>query len=321
MQGLVSKAAVLGGIALFALLLGGCGDDDGGDAGTGDAATDGGGDDDDLRPRRDGSMGSDPVPECDRFDPLACGAGQRCQLVIRRAAGEMQFLIYPGCVEESGARSEGTSCDPWGGLFLPYRAEGLVDELYADPCEQGLYCAPDSAVRGFTCQRSCQSGFYEGFGQVSCPADAYCIGPEGAPFEEACVSGDRCDPTDRNGCAPGFGCYLRLNDTATGALSVCLPTLDPPLADGEVCQTYRDCRAGSSCWGSARVPPTQWVQADLRCRRSCTVGEPLPDVDIDAGADDGEDGGASAASCNECVPFDESGVDPAAVSATLGQCE
>jgi hypothetical protein len=351
MQGLVSKAAApshvnidshaLRGCALFhgtapalrgwasllalALLLvvAGCGDDDDvADAGSGDAGMDAGDDDGFVRPRRDAQTGSDPVPECNRFDPLACGAGQRCQVVIRRAAGEQQFLIYTGCVEGGEVRAEGDPCDPWGGGFLPYRADGLDDELYADPCGDGLFCAASPDVRGhFTCQRACESGRFEGQLGMACGGEGqYCAGP--GPYEEVCLDSDDCDPTSRSGCGPGIGCYLRLNDTGTGVLTVCLPTVELPVADGAACQFLNDCSPGSSCWGPTRVPAERWVAADLRCRRSCNVGDEGTDAGSDpVVVDDGEDGGVAGSACSQCVAFDGASLDLSAVSPSLGQCE
>jgi hypothetical protein len=345
MQGLVSKAAVLGYvvwwhrasasrrfwwrgmIALLAFsspLLTSCGDDDEvGDGSTADGGMDAGDDDGFVRPRRDAQVGTDPVPECNRFDPLACGAGQRCQVVIRRAAGEEQFLIYNGCIEGGDTRGEGDPCDPWGGGFVPYRADGLDDELYADPCDSGLFCAPDPDVRGhFTCQRACESGRFEGQLGMACGSDEqYCTGP--GPYEEVCRNSDECDPTSPSGCGAGIGCYLRLNDTGTGVLTVCLPTVEVPVTDGAACQFLNDCQPGSSCWGPARVPATRWAAEDLQCRRSCSAG----DEGVDAGIDvaDGEDGGVSGSGgCRggtECVAFEGSGLDLSTVSASLGQCE
>ena len=338
MQGLVSKAAARGyvnsdrnapalrggalllALSLSLLLVASCGDDDDvADAGSGDAGMDAGDDDGFVRPRRDAQPGSDPVPECNRFDPLACGAGQRCQVVIRRAAGEEQFLIYTGCVEGGEVRGEGDPCDPWGGGFLPHRADGLDDELYADPCGDGLFCAASPDVRGhFTCQRACESGRFEGQLGMACGGEGqYCTGP--GPYEEVCRESDDCDPTSRSGCGPGIGCYLRLNDTGTGVLTVCLPTVEIPIADGAACQFLNDCSPGSSCWGPARVPAARWVAADLQCRRSCNVGDEGADAGTDVVVD--EDGGVSGGACSQCVAFDGAGLDLSAVSASLGQCE
>lgn len=333
MQGLVSKAAARGYVlmavlVLSPLLLTSCGDDDAdevGDGGAGDGSIDGGGGDDGfVRPRRDAQIGTDPVPECDRFDPLACGAGQHCQVVIRRAAGEQQFLIYAGCVEDGDTRGEGDPCDPWGGGFVPYRADGLDDELYADPCESGLFCAADPDVRGhFTCQRACESGRFEGQLGLACGSDEqYCTGP--GPYEEVCRNSDDCDPTSPSGCGPGVGCYLRLNDTGTGVLTVCLPTVEVPVTDGAACQFLNDCQPGSSCWGPARVPPTRWAAEDLQCRRSCNAGADGSDAGIDVATVD-EDGGVSGrGGCrggSECIAFEGSGLELSTVSASLGQCE
>jgi hypothetical protein len=324
MQGLVFKAAALGYVrlatlALSPLLLTGCGDDDDArDAGPEDGGMDGGEEDAFVRPRHDGQVGADPVPECDRFDPDACGAGERCQVVARRAAGAEQFVFYTGCLDDGPARSEGDPCDPFGGGYMPYRADGLDDELYADPCGEGLFCAADPAVRGgSTCQRSCQSGRHQGFLPVRCDAiDAFCLGPSQRPLEEVCRKGDTCDPTSPAGCGPGTGCYLLLNDTETAVLTVCIPVAEMPLANGAACRALNECQPGSSCWGPTRLPPASWES--LQCRRSCTVGE---EDSADAGADEGEDGGISGGSCGECVGFDESGLDVSVVSATLGQCE
>src|SRR4051794_5501129 len=77
--------------------LGACGDDDDSapakDGGAKDAGPDAGGGHYIPRPDAQVNPGGDAVPECDRFDPLSCGGGQQCRLVIRRAAGDMGFLI------------------------------------------------------------------------------------------------------------------------------------------------------------------------------------------------------------------------------------
>jgi hypothetical protein len=217
MQGLVSKAAAVGYvrtaariafIAPWLLLLASCGDDDAADSGSpNDGGMDAGDDGGFVRPRLDAQVGTDPVPECNRFEPNPCAAGERCQVVIRRAAGEEQFLIYTGCVDDGVTRSEGDPCDPWGGGYVPYRADGLDDELYPDPCDQGLFCAPDPDVRGnFSCQRACESGRFEGQVGVACGSEGqFCSGP--GPYEEICRESDTCDPTSPAGCGPGVGCY------------------------------------------------------------------------------------------------------------------
>lgn len=328
MQGLVSNAVRLGylgiGLALAGpalIALPACGDDDEG-ASAADAATAGsGGGGGFTRPRPDAQVGTDPVPECDRADPLACGAGERCQVVIRRPAGEAQFLIYAGCIEDTDARGLGDPCEQWGGAALPYQAEGLDDELYFDPCAEGLFCAPDPVVRGsFSCQVACQSGLFDGFPQVPCnAAGEYCTAPSTAtPYEEVCQPADDCDPTTAQGCGPDQGCFLWLDDTATGVLTLCLPLVDEPLADGLPCRAANECRPGSSCWGPTGLLPSRWES--LACRRSCIAGQ---DVSADAGSDDdaGVSGGGACSAAAECVAFEGSGLDLSAVDPALGQCD
>jgi hypothetical protein len=314
---LVRAAFVLGTVALATS----CGDDDA----VTDAGTDAGDDDagDFIRPRRDAQVGRDPIPECDRFDPLACGAGQRCQVVIRRAAAETQFLIYAGCIENVEARGLGDPCEPWGGASLLHQAPGLEDEVYVDPCGAGLFCAPDRQVRGsFTCQRACQSGRYMGFPRSGCSsATAFCAGPPQSPYEETCRESDRCDPSSAEGCGPGTGCYLRLNDAQNGVLTVCLPAVDMPRADGEACMFLNDCSPGSSCWGPTRVPPSRWET--LACRRSCLT-DAVPDADAGLSDEDAGTVTTGAPGCRagqECVGFQGSGLDLSGVSPALGQCE
>ena len=306
-------------------LTAGCGDDDApSDGGPSDASMDAepraeGGF---IRPRDAQNTSGDPLPECDRFDPLACSAGESCQVVIRRAAGEEQFLIYSGCVEGVDPRGGGDPCVPLqlGGSNVPYKAEGLEDEVYVDQCDEGLFCAPDPDVRGhFSCQRSCESGRFAGQVGMVCPSDTeFCTGR--GTFEEVCRQSDECDPTSPQSCGPGSGCYLRLNDTGTGLLTVCLAQSPMPLADGEPCQFLDDCQPGSSCFAPARLPPARWTAEDLICRRSCIVG-----AEADAGAEpvDEDDAGVAAGTCGgglSCVGFG-SGLDLSAVSSALGQCE
>lgn len=303
-----------------------CGDDDdttpddgGVDATTGSGGTggirvrDGGGGGDPI-------TGDDPIPECDRFDPLACRPGQDCTVVIRRAPTETSFLIYTGCIDRDVARGMNAPCDPWGGFAKPYEAPGLGDEVYVDPCEPGLFCAADPNHRNASsCQQACESGRFQGQRGAFCGGnDKYCTGP--GFYEEVCRTADGCDPADPDSCGDASGCYLRFNDTSEGVLAVCLPTVEEPLADGTACQFLNDCMPGSSCWGPARFPPGRWTEADLRCRRSCA----LAGVAGDAGTDD--DGGVSAdpmSSCGSgqvCRDFSEAGLDTSTLPG-IGQCE
>jgi hypothetical protein len=152
-----------------------------------------------------------------------------------------------------------------------------------------------------------------------CPSDTeFCSGRNA--FEEICRQSDECDPTSPQGCGPDTGCYLRLNDTGTGLLTICLQQSEMPLADGTACMYLDDCRAGSSCFAPARLPPARWTDADLVCRRSCIVG-----ADSDAGVEVAdEDAGVAPGTCGAgltCVGFAGSGLDLSAVSGDLGQCE
>src|SRR5207248_8167840 len=121
---------------------------------------------------------------------------------------------------------------------------------------------------------------------VECPKGQYCSGPRG--YQEVCVAGDVCDPSDPGSCGAAQGCFLRLNDRSDGVLTVCLPLIDKPLEDGAACVSsgaihLNACRPGSSCWGPARVPPSRWQDTDWSCRRSCTTSATSSGAEIDAG--------------------------------------
>jgi hypothetical protein len=268
---------------------------------------------------------SDPVPMCNRFDPMPCGAGQQCRLVIRRAADAGQFLIYPGCIEGLDGRQLGAPCDPWGGQVQPYAADGLSDELYVDPCGAGLYCSADLTIRGhFTCQRSCESGKIQGQTEiVSCPSPTqYCTRSSSMAtgLEEICRESDACDPSNPTSCGPGKGCFLRLADSGMSVLTLCLPVDPMPLADGSACQFLNDCNPGSSCWGPTLVPQSRLTASDFLCRRSCRA------TGSGSGQDGGDDdaGTGSSGGCGRgtsCVSFSGSGLNLPSVAASLGQCE
>jgi hypothetical protein len=321
----------LGSLLLLCASLAGCSSShvakDGGSK-DGSTSMDGSADDGGFIRRRDAQITSgDPIPPCMRFDPMPCGAGQQCQLVIRRS-GDAGFLIYSGCVEGADARPLGAPCDQWGGQGRPYAADGLQDEVYVDPCAQGLYCAADPKVRGhYSCQRSCESGRRQGQTEiVSCPSPTQYCAPGSSMatgLEEVCRESDTCDPSDPTSCGPGRGCYLRLNDNGTGALSVCLPVSDMPVADGAACQYLNDCNPGSSCWGPARLPPSRWMDSDLVCHRSCDTTS-SGSLASDAG-DDGDGGpGHGGGGCRgrtSCTSFSGSGLSVSSVSVPVGQCE
>jgi hypothetical protein len=325
MKGLGIKVAavlVLGSLALCA-----CGDDDVGDAGdsgpdagtSGRSGTGGRG----MIPRSDAQVtGGDPVPDCDRFDPQSCAAGQQCRVVVRRPPGADGFMIYGGCVEGVEGRALGQPCDQFGGAFHPYEAPGLEDEVYVDPCAPGLFCAPDPKVRNLsTCQTACELE-----SNVACSSPSqYCVTTgQGTQLEEVCIDSDGCDPNDPGSCAAGESCFLHINDTGDALQTVCLPLSTMPVADGEPCTAYNSCNPGSSCWGPTRVPPSRWQDTDLICRRTCSTALPPGGGDgDDAGGASDEDGGtALRGEClggTSCVDFSGSGLSGA--SATIGQCE
>ncbi|HMI90698.1 MAG TPA: hypothetical protein VK509_05010 [Polyangiales bacterium] len=309
-------------LALFAALgvgsvgLIACGDDDAvaaSDAGDKDASpragTNGG-----TIGRRDAQVTArDPVSDCDPTEPVPCAAGQTCRPVIRRAAGESQFSLLFGCVEDSGGRARNAPCNPWGGLLVPYRADGLDDELYVDPCDEGLYCTSHPSVRGaFSCQESCPLG-------TCASSDQQCLG--GNAIEAVCRDIDHCDPLTGGGCPSGQTCYLALDGAGTRVLTSCQLTPPEPLADGAACQFVGDCHAGSSCWGPPRLPPSRWTEETLLCRSTCNTMVAAPAGDPDAGGD--EDGGVpgSCAGGTSCRALSASGVDVALLEDGFGQCE
>lgn len=292
---------------------------------------DGGGDagetPDDMLSRRDAQVTSDdPIPVCQRFDPTSCPAGEECKVVIRRAPGEVDFTIYEGCVEPGIERSAGAPCDPFAGLVDPYRIEGLVDEVYVDPCGEGLFCAADPEVRGLsTCQPACATASVSGYSRACTGTGQFCAGS--GPYQQVCLGSDGCDPADPASCGEGRGCYLRFGDGATSVLSVCLPESTEPIADGESCLdaatgTYfiNACNPGSHCWGPVRVPPARWVEADYVCRRGCVPGS---GSGSDAGSED-DAGAPEPGTCGsgfECIDFASSGLDVSAVGTSFGACE
>jgi len=303
--------------ALFAgLLLCACGDDDAAmasDAGEKDASPRAGTGGTIRRPDAQVTA-RDPVTDCDPTEPVPCAAGQTCRPVIRRAAGEELFSLLFGCVEDSGGRARGAPCNPWGGGLAPYRAEGLDDELYVDPCDEGLYCASHPDVRGaFSCQDSCPLG-------TCASSDQQCLGDNAV--EAVCRDIDHCDPLTGGGCPAGRTCYLELNEPGTRALTICLPTPVAPLADGTACRTFADCLPGSSCWGPPRLPPSRWTQETVLCRPACSTTVAAPEGALDdAGSE--EDGGVpgTCSGGTACRALSASGLEIELLPDGFGQCE
>lgn len=301
-------------------MLAACGDDSGTnvvrDAGAGDGGGPGGG----KIPRHPGQNPvDDPIKNCNRFDAAACAAGEECHVLVRRAAGVDQFTITNGCVKASNGRTLGAPCEQWGGFGKPYMTPGLLDEVYLDPCDTGLFCAPNENVRGASsCQVACDIT-----NKVGCQgATQYCQATASDPFEDVCVESDKCDPTSGTGCPPGKACYLRPGDVAASVLTTCLAESDMPAADGEPCLDngtiiLNKCRPGSSCWGPPQVPPDRWTEADLVCRRNCAFGADLAELDAGNDADGGAGGQCPAG--DVCFGLEASGLTvPSGTS--LGLC-
>lgn len=243
---------------------------------------------------------------------------------MRRAPDQTDFTISEGCVDDGVTRALGDPCSPFGGLAEPYQTPGLTDEVHVDACGDGLFCAADLKVRGLnTCQPACRTATVSGY-DAPCNADAeYCSG-SGA-FQQVCRRSDGCNPADPQSCGRGRGCYLRVGDDGQSVLSVCFPVPDMPVADGESCidamtGTYyiNACKAGASCWGPVRKPPTSWVTTDYLCRRAC---DPAAGSGADAGDEDAGAGGDSCAAGDECVDFSGSGLDISSISGDFGHCE
>lgn len=298
------------------LVVAACGDDDamptdagGNDAGTRDAGDSGG-----FIPRRDSSvMQGDPVPDCDRLDPLACGAGQKCGWVLRYVDAT-SAQIYTGCVDERDEREPGVPCEQWS---REYNVDGLTQDVFVDPCVEGSFCGVDPELRDvFTCQPLCATG-------RDCEGGSYCAGTPvgGGASVRICQPSDDCDGVAQTGCGRGEACYLRPNGNSDGALAVCLPhTPQPPVtgAPGDQClyngaQYLSACVPGAVCWGSPGVAADQWTDSEIYCRSYC---DPMAAAtDVDAGG--GTCGGGT------CVWLGDPsfGLDVSAVTSVLGVCD
>lgn len=301
-----------------------CGDDE--DPKAGDAATDGAVDSGggNFIPRRDASVApTDPIIECNRFDPNTCPNGLVCDVLVRLFAGEDQLSIYSGCVTPQRERGLGDPCDPDVTVGTPYQTEGLRDLVFRDQCGPGLVCAPDPKIRGATtCQPSCSTGQFDGTPWMCEDKSSFCVGS--SAFREFCRPSDGCSVSDQTGCGSGLSCYLRPTDDGTGFLSLCFPPAQMLLADGAACMAYNACRPGSSCSGPLNKAPIDWLQADYKCRPSCSMDGTVPQSDEgDAGAEDG--GAAPATGCGAgktCRSFAASGLDLAPTKTPpYGQCE
>jgi hypothetical protein len=263
-----------------------------------------------MRPRFEVDASTDPITPCDRFDPDACPSGQQCDVLIRAEWGAPTFFIMTGCVERSQELGEGAPCGQWGDFQTPYDAPGVTDEVYTDPCEPGLFCAPDLLGGGApSCQRACMSGRFDAQIRRGCDETQYCVGER--IFEEVCIPSSGCDPVAQTGCEEGEACYLRLGDDARSVLSVCLAPQEPSAEDGQPCDLINACAPGSWCWSAIERNPSSWALDDLRCHPSC-----------DASGDDGDAG--SDGRCGEgttCKDFSLSGLDSSPVGVPFAQCE
>jgi hypothetical protein len=297
-----------------------CGDDDAAkpsDAGTrSDAAVKDAGSN--MIPRKDAQVsGPDPIPACDRSDPAGCPSGQVCDLIIRRAAGEMQFQFYAGCVDQARERALGDPCDPQLPNGTPYTTPGLVDEVYRDPCGVGLICAPSSNVRGgSSCQAAC--GGTQAETQIDCKSDtAVCF--NASQIAQFCYEAELCDVTKQTGCPNGQACYLVPSTDNKKLISLCSAVPMAPIADGEACD-FLSCKPGRACFGSVHVPISQWQQSDLKCRPVCSLRGGSDDSDAGAQDDGGVGGGCSAK--KQCEPFTASGLSLSLIpNPPYGQCE
>jgi hypothetical protein len=258
-----------------------------------------------MIPRPDGGISAnDPVPPCTRGSTTTCKAGQICDLVIRRAAGDMQYTAYTGCVDPGRERGAGDICDLDLTKTPLYTTPGLIDEVHRDLCGPGLACAPDRSVRGLgRCQTECSSGALDPTEIPCASADEVCL--QATQVSEYCRKQDGCDPVKQTGCLPNSGeiCFLTPSDDWRRIVSICQPPYDMPTADGAQCGRFT-CNEGSACLGPSSQTPEQWQQADIKCRRVCGgtgtgAGAAATDqVEADAGAPLGVCIGKST-----CEPF------------------
>jgi hypothetical protein len=251
-----------------------------------------------MIPRPDGGISaSDPVPPCKTGNAAPCTkAGQICDWVVRRAAGEMQYTAYRGCVDPGRERGAGDICNLDLTSSPLYKIEGLLDEVHRDICGPGLVCAPDRIVRGLgRCQTACSSGLLDASGQldpttvIACAgADEICL--DATQVTEYCRKQDGCDAVTQTGCRPNSGeaCFLTPSNDWRRIVSVCEIPYDKPTADGAGPCNRFTCNEGSACLGPSSLTPEQWKSADFKCRRVCDSNG----TGVTGGAGTGGTGGA-----------------------------
>jgi hypothetical protein len=271
-------------------------------------------------PRRDAQVSEtpDPITQCERANPSACPAGEVCDLLIRRFAGQTQFALYTGCVAAANERAEGDPCNARLTSGEPYVAKDLKDPVFRDPCGPGLVCAPNRDVRGaFSCQKECSSGAI-GDQPFGCEdPSALCIGTE---IAEYCYKTDGCNVEKQTGCRAGEACYLVPSEDQKQLLGLCWAEAQMPTADGVPGCSPITCNAGSVCLGPVRMPISSWTDTNVMCRPICN-GESgqAPSASSD------EDAGVPSGLCNassRCEPYSASGLLLSSIPAPpFGQCE
>jgi hypothetical protein len=272
-------------------------------------------------PRRDAQVSEtpDPIAPCQRANPNACPAGEVCDLLIRRFAGQTQFALYTGCVAAARERAEGDPCNPDPSAGEPYEVEGLKDPVFRDVCGPGLVCAPNRKVRGaYSCQTSCSTGSL-GDEPFACEDPTALCASSNSAVAEFCRKADGCSVEKQTGCQGGEACYLVPSDDTKQLLAFCSP--DPGAqadADGQPCQALVSCKAGSVCLGPVNQPISAWTDTNMLCRPVCNGQDgQAPASDEDAGVPSG-----LCSATTLCKAFAESGLLLSSITAPpFGQCE
>ena len=251
-----------------------------------------------------------------RFDPLGCGAGQRCQVVIRRRPVKA-ILIYTGCVEGLDARATAILRSMGRRVRSVSRRRAGRRALRRPLRRRPVLRRRSRRARPLHLPARMRVGRFEGQLGVACGSDEqYCTGP--GPYEEFAATATTATRT-AGAAAARACCYLRLNDTGTGVLTCVLPTLARRSRTVLNARPIGTVRRAARAWDGAHsavalgLGEPVAVPAQLHCR----------DDDADAGmadgtVDDGEDGGVSGGGgCrggSECVAFEGSGLDLGTVS-------